>query len=115
MDAYNANPSSMKNAIESFGEMEHLNKLIILGDMFELGNDSKSEHQAIINAIESKKLKCYFVGNLFYSEKNQIENCLFFESKLVLIEYLKTNSPKNTLILLKASRGIGLEDVVGYL
>lgn len=115
LDAYNANPSSMKNAIESFGEMEHLNKLLILGDMFELGNDSKLEHQEIINTIESKKLNCYFVGNLFYSEKNQIENCLFFESKLVLIEYLKTNSPKNTLILLKASRGIGLEDVVEYL
>ncbi len=115
MDAYNANPSSMKNAIESFNEMEHPNKLLILGDMFELGGDSKMEHQAIINSIKSKKLNCYFVGNLFYSEKNQIENCMFFESKLDLIEYLKTNSKEHTLILLKASRGIGLEDVVEYL
>ncbi len=115
MDAYNANPSSMKNAIESFDEMEHPNKLLILGDMFELGGDSNMEHQVIIDTIKYKRLKCFFVGKLFFSEKNQMENCLFFESKLALIEYLKTKSIEHTLILLKASRGIGLEDVVEYL
>lgn len=115
MDAYNANPSSMKNAIDSFYEMVHPNKLLILGDMFELGSDSKMEHQEIINSIVSKKLKCYFVGKLFYSEKNKIENGLFFESKLTLIEYLQKNPIEHYLILLKASRGIGLEEIEQYL
>ena len=115
MDAYNANPSSMKNAIESFDEMEHPNKLLILGDMFELGEESKIEHQETIKNITTKKLSCYFVGELFNKEKLNIENCLFFESKLSLIEYLNTNSIEQKLILLKASRGIGLEEIVQYL
>jgi len=115
MDAYNANPSSMKNAIESFDEMEHPDKLLILGDMFELGEESKIEHQETIKNIKNKKLNCYFVGELFNSEKQHIENCLFFESKLSLIEYLNTNSIEQKLILLKASRGIGLEEIVQYL
>lgn len=115
MDAYNANPSSMKNAIESFDEMEQTNKLLILGDMFELGEESKIEHQEIIKNITNKKLSCYFVGTLFNSEKQHIENCLFFESKIALIENLKSNSIENKLILLKASRGIGLEEIVKYL
>ena len=115
MDAYNANPSSMKNAIESFDEMEHPNKLLILGDMFELGDESKIEHQEIIKNITNKKLSCYFVGELFNKEKLNIENCLFFESKLSLIEYLNTNSIEQKLILLKASRGIGLEEIAKYL
>lgn len=115
MDAYNANPSSMKNAIESFDEMEHPNKLLILGDMFELGDDSNTEHQAVINSIESKKLKCYFVGNLFYNQKKQIDNCMFFESKSTLTEYIKSKTIENKLILLKASRGIGLEEIEQYL
>ena len=115
MDAYNANPSSMKNAIESFDEMEHPNKLLILGDMFELGEESKIEHQETIKNITNKKLSCYFVGELFNKEKLNIENCLFFESKLSLIEYLNTNSIEQKLILLKASRGIGLEEIVKYL
>ena len=115
MDAYNANPSSMKNAIESFDEMDHPNKLLILGDMFELGEESKIEHQEIIKNITNKKLSCYFVGTLFNNEKQHIENCLFFESKIALIENLKSNSIENKLILLKASRGIGLEEIVKYL
>ena len=115
MDAYNANPSSMKNAIESFDEMEHPDKLLILGDMFELGDESRIEHQEIIKNITNKKLSCYFVGTLFNSEKQHIENCLFFESKIALIENLKSNSIENKLILLKASRGIGLEEIVKYL
>jgi UDP-N-acetylmuramoyl-tripeptide--D-alanyl-D-alanine ligase len=115
MDAYNANPSSMKNAIDSFDEMEHPNKLLILGDMFELGEESKIEHQEIIENITKRNLSCYFVGTLFNSEKQHLDNCLFFESKIALIENLKSNSIENKLILLKASRGIGLEEIVKYL
>ncbi len=115
LDAYNANPSSMKNAIESFYEMDHYNKLLILGDMFELGDVSKIEHQIVIQNINEKKLTCYFVGKHFYEEKGNQLNCTFFETKADLISFLTENSIENKLILLKASRGIGLEAVVEYL
>jgi len=115
MDAYNANPSSMKNAIESFNEMENKDKLVIIGDMFELGEDTSIEHQTIIDTIKSKELACFFVGSLFYNEKRDIEDCMFFNHKTDLITYIKSNAIENKLILLKASRGIGLEEVVAYL
>ena len=115
LDAYNANPSSMKNAIESFHEMKHPNKLLILGDMFELGDVSKNEHQQVIQNIIERKLTCYFVGKHFYEEKVIQLNCTFFETKADLISFLTENSIENKLILLKASRGIGLEAVVEYL
>ena len=115
LDAYNANPSSMKNAIESFEEMEHPNKLLILGDMFELGDVSIIEHQEIISKIELRKLACYFVGKHFYQELRALDNVSFFQTKEELITRLKSNPIENKLILLKASRGIGLEAVVEYL
>ena len=115
LDAYNANPSSMKNAIESFKEMSHPAKLLILGDMFELGDVSQTEHQQIIENCDSSQLTCYFVGRNFYNQKKETKNQLFFETKDELIDYLSINHPTNKLILLKASRGIGLEAVVPYL
>lgn len=115
LDAYNANPSSMKNAIESFDEMKHSDKLLILGDMFELGEVSKIEHQKVIQIVKSKQLNCIYVGKYFFNEKKTANNELFFESKNELIEHLKSNEISNKLILLKASRGIGLEAIVEYL
>ncbi len=115
LDAYNANPSSMKNAIDSFEEMDYTNKLLILGDMFELGDVSPVEHQNIISSIEQKKLPCYFVGKHFQHELRTVEKVTFFQTKEELITELKENPIKDKLILLKASRGIGLEEVVQYL
>ena len=115
LDAYNANPSSMKNAIESFDVMEHSDKLLILGDMFELGNVSSIEHQNVIQMVKNKKIDCIFVGNHFYKERESNKNQLFIETKNHLIEHLKSNFISGKLILLKASRGIGLEAIVEYL
>lgn len=113
LDAYNANPTSMKSAIESFAMTEHHHKLAILGDMFELGLESDKEHQAIIDLIKQNKLKAYFVGerfNRFKEESN--DEVSFFVDKEKLKEQLNNEVLRDKLILLKGSRGIGLEEIL---
>lgn len=108
LDAYNANPTSMKNAIESFNSMVSEQKLLILGDMFELGDDSTEEHKRVVKHTKELKLNTLFVGEHFY--KNKIESDTnFFKNKEEIRLFLTNNTIKNNLILLKASRGIGLE------
>ncbi|MFM7106488.1 MAG: UDP-N-acetylmuramoyl-tripeptide--D-alanyl-D-alanine ligase, partial [Flavobacteriales bacterium] len=65
MDAYNANPTSMEHAIRSFSRMKAPNKLVILGDMKELGIDSLQLHQAVVNIIDELSLKAVFIGESF--------------------------------------------------
>ena len=113
LDAYNANPTSMKNAIESFSKMEGDNKLLILGDMFELGETSNVEHSAIVNMVNSLNLNAIYVGNHF--KQTNPNNTNFFTNKNELIEDLNSSPLKDKLILLKASRGIGLESIVDLL
>jgi UDP-N-acetylmuramoyl-tripeptide--D-alanyl-D-alanine ligase len=110
LDAYNANPTSMKNAIESFNNMNVKNKLLILGDMFELGIDSDTEHQNVIALTDHLNLDAIFVGANFHKIKGN-NSSLFFKDKEELKEYLTTNKIENNFILLKASRGIGLETI----
>src|SRR5690606_602851 len=77
LDAYNANPSSMTVALENFAQLEGDDKIIFLGDMFELGSESSKEHQKIIELAQKLELNTVFVGNNFYLNKN--EKSLFFE------------------------------------
>lgn len=113
LDAYNANPTSMKSAIESFAIIDHPSKLAILGDMFELGLESEKEHQAIIELIKNDGIRTFFVGERFYEHKTkETANTFFFKSKENLKEQLKNEVLKDKLILLKGSRGIGLEEIV---
>lgn len=108
LDCYNANPTSMRSALESFAKIEHPDKYFIIGDMLELGDESYAEHRAIIDLIDELKLKGITVGNEFsYFQSEHIEQ--EFVSAKELIEFLKTNPLKGKLILLKGSRGIGLE------
>lgn len=113
LDAYNANPTSMKNAIESFSKMDGENKLLILGDMFELGEASNVEHLAIVNMVNSLNLNAIYVGEHF--KQTHPNNSNFFNNKNELIEDINTSPLKDKLILLKASRGIGLESIVDLL
>jgi UDP-N-acetylmuramoyl-tripeptide--D-alanyl-D-alanine ligase len=108
LDAYNANPTSMKNAIESFNSMVSEHKLLILGDMFELGDDSKEEHKRVVKHTKELKLNTLFVGEHFYKIKNESDTN-FFKNKEEIRLFITNNTIKNNLILLKASRGIGLE------
>jgi UDP-N-acetylmuramoyl-tripeptide--D-alanyl-D-alanine ligase len=107
LDAYNANPSSMKAALENFEAINEENKTVILGDMFELGKTSLKEHQNIVDLVESLHFDhCFFVGENFYQTKK--ENSLFktFEE---LLASLKSNPLRDQSILIKGSRGMRLE------
>ncbi len=115
IDAYNANPSSMKLAIDNFMELKADPKLLILGDMLELGAESKNLHQEIINHIakyEPKKL--IFIG-LEFSKCKMQKHWLCFETTEEAIKYLASNIIKNHHILLKGSRGMQLEKLIDTL
>lgn len=115
LDMYNANPTSMNAAIENFSEIELANKFLIIGDMLELGENEKNEHQQIIDLIKNKEFKnVFFVGKIFNScsSPNDFKKFLNVDE---LIEYLKTNRLEGYNILLKASNGTGLKKCVEYL
>ena len=110
LDAYNANPSSMMAAISNFIQLEKNNKIAILGDMFELGNESLLEHKQIIELlVRETGITIYFVGKEFYKNKLNSNHITFFEDFISFSEFLKTNKPTNSLILIKGSRGMTLE------
>lgn len=114
LDCYNANPTSMRSALESFAMIEHPNKLFIIGDMLELGTESIAEHESISALVNDLNLKGYAVGPIFkglISSNFQHQ----FATKTDAIDYLKTRSINDALILLKGSRGIGLETLEEYL
>ena len=110
IDCYNANPSSMRVALESFKEINHPNKLAILGDMFELGLESEIEHKKIIDYCIENKIQFITVGSNF-----QKHNSTGFKDTQEAIEYLKSTDYTNNLLLLKGSRGIALEKAIEFL
>jgi len=89
LDAYNANPSSMLVALQNFLQLDKSNKVIIIGDMFELGEESLAEHQSIINYLKANEsVECYFIGNDFYSNKIVQSNFKFYKDFNSFAEYL---------------------------
>lgn len=114
LDCYNANPTSMKSALESFAKIEHDAKYFVIGDMLELGEESFSEHQSIVNLVEDLKIKGITVGKEFSVFQSANIDFHFSTSK-ELIDFLQKNQISNKLILLKGSRGIGLEVLEEYL
>ncbi|MGL4346638.1 MAG: UDP-N-acetylmuramoyl-tripeptide--D-alanyl-D-alanine ligase [Chitinophagaceae bacterium] len=113
LDAYNANPSSMKVAIEHFMQYPHGEKILMLGQMNELGKYSKEEHQKILTLIQQYSWKkVYLVGNEFGSISNTF---LHFENVNNLIEYLKKEFYLHTAFLLKGSRSTTMECIIDYL
>jgi UDP-N-acetylmuramoyl-tripeptide--D-alanyl-D-alanine ligase len=116
LDAYNANPSSMEAAINNLAAMKALKKVAILGDMFELEEEAESEHKKIGELLMSKKFdQVFFCGKLMQAARNNYSTGNFYETKDLLIEALKKNPISDSTILVKASRGIGLETIVEYL
>jgi UDP-N-acetylmuramoyl-tripeptide--D-alanyl-D-alanine ligase len=109
LDAYNANPSSMKVAIENFAKAEFSNKVLILGDMFELGNESETEHNAILDLIRYFGFKKIFlVGRAFHNAYNSKE-FQSFPTVIQLQEFLKEHPLTESTVLIKGSRKMQLE------
>lgn len=116
LDAYNANPSSMAVAIENFLQLDNPNKIMILGDMFELGNESPQEHQAIINSLLNQEaVTCYFIGKEFFAGQKKKNNFQFYENFDLFSNYLKGINIENASILIKGSRGMALERTLNFL
>jgi len=111
VDAYNANPSSMKIAIENFATFDTPGKILILGDMFELGDDSHKEHQAIADLIDKTKNwdGVYLIGKEFSTVKSRAS---LFTTIEELLAWLSAHPLKNNTILLKGSRGMQMEKVL---
>ena len=110
LDAYNANPSSMKAMITSFSKQDYTNKLCILGDMLELGEYTIKEHSAILDLIDTLNLEIILIGKEFSKISKEA-----FKDRNAFEIFLKSNPIKNKTILLKGSRGIGLEKLQAML
>ena len=114
IDAYNANPSSMRAAIENFIGSMKTEKMVILGDMLELGESSKAEHNAIVELLkESGVEEALLCGKEFSSLSGNPYKT--FENTDELVCFLSTSSIKGKEVLIKGSRGIQLERVVELL
>lgn len=114
LDAYNANPSSMKIAIQNFLESDEKNKFLILGDMLELGEESNKEHHLIVNSLsELSDQQVFLVGEDFNNIEGNNYKCFLTSEELA--QYIKEHPFKNGTILIKGSRGIRLEKLVTLL
>jgi len=116
-DYYNANPSSMAVAIENLGKIEAKHKVLVLGDMFEMGGESAAEHEAIIKkAMETQVDERIFIGGEFASQKSEVgsrkSEAIFYNTAEDAIAGLKANPIKNATVLIKGSRGMALERLV---
>ena len=113
LDSYNANPTSMRAAIENFASLQKGNKVLVLGDMYELGEESEQEH-AIIGALLNllSDTKVILIGKHMRAAFKECASAHYFETKDTAVEYLKGNLITESTILLKGSRGMGLETLV---
>ena len=115
LDAYNANPTSMKESLSYFISLRHPDKMIILGDMLELGEYSQQEHKKILKYLSSHQdTKVYLIGNEF-SSANAGFSFSTYQNTEAFIEHLHLNPVKDQLILLKGSRGLQLEKLIEVL
>src|SRR5450759_1917245 len=114
-DSYNANPTSMHLALDSFSAIHADHKLVILGDMLELGEKSEEEHLNLLYSLSSHQIEnAMLVGPVF---QKVCLKCGFksFHDVNKLMEFLRKEPLKDNLILVKGSRGIGLEKIYDLL
>ncbi|HTL82884.1 MAG TPA: UDP-N-acetylmuramoyl-tripeptide--D-alanyl-D-alanine ligase [Bacteroidia bacterium] len=113
LDYYNANPSSMEAAINNLAKMKAEKKIVLLGDMFELGEESAKEHQRIVDLIGKKLPGCMvvLVGKNFANTKDDF-GAIRVNDSGAAGEWLKKEAPQESLILIKGSRGTKMENVI---
>jgi len=110
LDAYNANPSSVESAIKSLAKNKG-SKALVLGDMFELGESSDTEHKRMIDlAVKFNFDRCIFIGKEFFKVKQDSLKTIFFKTKEDFYELGDIIREEN--ILIKGSRGMQMEDVL---
>ncbi|QRR02164.1 UDP-N-acetylmuramoyl-tripeptide--D-alanyl-D-alanine ligase [Dyadobacter sandarakinus] len=116
MDAYNANPSSMAAAIANFAAMEAPRKMLILGDMFELGDAAAEEHLALGRLIATYPFDVVLLaGQLMQHALPALPKAYYFPDKFSLHNWVMDNPQDHTTILVKGSRGMALESVVNLI
>ena len=117
MDAYNANPSSMAAAINNFGNLQtEKQKVVILGDMFEMGEYSQIEHEAIGKLVAEKGFDAVVLfGENMKHALVHLPSAFYFTDKFSLHNWLMDKGFQHTYFLVKGSRGVGLESVLGVM
>jgi UDP-N-acetylmuramoyl-tripeptide--D-alanyl-D-alanine ligase len=111
-DYYNANPSSMAVALDNLDATDATSKVLILGDMFELGMESANEHRLILEkALLTKAERRIFIGEEFYKLKG-LKDAEFYKNTSQALEALNQHKVKQSTILLKGSRGMKLESLL---
>ena len=109
MDAYNANPTSMHAAIEAFGEIKAPHKVLILGDMKELGAYSQKEHQQLVDDIAAYSWDAVLLlGDNFYQTQT---NFMKFKTLTEINDYLRQHPFSDTFFLIKGSRSMTMEKI----
>ena len=112
IDAYNANPTSMMAALQNFRNMEVPHKMLLLGDMRELGAESAAEHQKIADYIKECDFEeVWLVGEQFAAAEHSFKT---YPNVQEVIKELETNTPKGYTILIKGSNGIKLSSTVDH-
>jgi UDP-N-acetylmuramoyl-tripeptide--D-alanyl-D-alanine ligase len=110
LDAYNANPTSMRAAIENFAKADYANKIIMIGGMWELGAESIAEHQQIVQLLQQWNWNdVILVGGDFAHTQHSY---IYLPSNAEAKEWLENLKPENTAILIKGSRATAMEKVL---
>ena len=110
LDAYNANPTSMKAAIENFARMQNDNKYVCIGGMMELGEDSQMEHQAMVDLLEQFTWKdVLLTGGDFSKVRHHYH---YFDDAMQAKEWLLSKSLQDATLLIKGSRSMKMETLL---